>query len=260
MTRIEQLEQKIKRLEQKICCKTQFFDTVDDLPTEGSTGVIYVTDDGNIYVWNGTEFLLSNQNSINFTHPAANDYQVKSKELGFDFKYTTYLGGATADTPTLLNTTNYLPSFYVHDRHIISSVSFYMVTQGNYTASNYNGIVIYKYDKLLDKLVLLTQTTDDGNIWKATSSTLVTVVLPTPLELEVGLYYIQPYYNYSAQVTAPVIRNANSSIGPIPSAMLIGIGNRKYSLSKTTNLLTPALEIEWIDVSTNTITPIFWLN
>lgn len=34
MIRIEQLEQKVKRLEQKICCKTQFFDTVDDLPTE----------------------------------------------------------------------------------------------------------------------------------------------------------------------------------------------------------------------------------
>ena len=59
MTRIEQLEQKVKRLEQKICCKTQFFDTVDDLPAEGSTGVIYVTDDGNIYVWNGSEYVLN---------------------------------------------------------------------------------------------------------------------------------------------------------------------------------------------------------
>ncbi len=199
-------------------------------------------------------------NSANFTHPAANDYQAKSKELGFDFKYTTYLGGATADTPALLNTTHYLPSFYVHTSSIISKINFYMVTQGVYTASDYNGICIYKYDKVLDKLVLLVQTTDDGNIWKATSSTLVTVVLTTLVELEVGLYYIQPYYNYSAQVTAPVIRNANSSIGPIPSGMLIGIGNRKYSLSKTTNLLTPALEIEWADVSTSTNTPIFWLN
>lgn len=62
MTRIEQLEQKVKRLEQKICCKTQFFDTVGDLPTEGSTGVIYVTEDtANIYIWDGTEYILTNQ-------------------------------------------------------------------------------------------------------------------------------------------------------------------------------------------------------
>lgn len=59
MTRIEQLEQKVKRLEQKICCKTRFFDTVEDLPTEGSTGIIYVTEDGNIYVWNGSEFITA---------------------------------------------------------------------------------------------------------------------------------------------------------------------------------------------------------
>lgn len=64
MTRIEQLEQKVKRLEQKICCKTQFFDTIDDLPTEGSTGVIYVTEDGNIYVWNGSEYITSDIDAL----------------------------------------------------------------------------------------------------------------------------------------------------------------------------------------------------
>lgn len=65
MTKIEQLEQKVKRLEQKICCKTQFFDTIDDLPTEGSTGVIYVTEDtANIYIWDGTEYITSDIDAL----------------------------------------------------------------------------------------------------------------------------------------------------------------------------------------------------
>ena len=62
MTKIEQLEKRIKDLERKVCCKTQFFDTIDDLPTEGSTGVIYVTEDtANIYIWDGSEYILTNQ-------------------------------------------------------------------------------------------------------------------------------------------------------------------------------------------------------
>ncbi len=57
MTRIEQLEQKVKRLEQKICCKTQFFDTFNDFPIEGTTGVLYIDEaTGNIYIWDGISY------------------------------------------------------------------------------------------------------------------------------------------------------------------------------------------------------------
>lgn len=71
MSKIDQLEKRIKDLERKICCKTQFFNTVGDLPAEGNEGVIYVTDDGNIYVWNGVEYVT--QLSISLTEPITED-------------------------------------------------------------------------------------------------------------------------------------------------------------------------------------------
>jgi hypothetical protein len=53
MTRVEQLEQKIKRLEQKICCnKTQFYDTLPEFPPVGVENTLYVDNStGSIYIW-----------------------------------------------------------------------------------------------------------------------------------------------------------------------------------------------------------------
>jgi hypothetical protein len=53
MTKVEQLEQKIKRLEQKICCnKTQFYDTLPEFPPVGVENTLYVDNStGAIYIW-----------------------------------------------------------------------------------------------------------------------------------------------------------------------------------------------------------------
>lgn len=53
MTRIEQLEQRLKRLEQKICCnKTQFYDTLPEFPPVGVENTLYVDNStGAIYIW-----------------------------------------------------------------------------------------------------------------------------------------------------------------------------------------------------------------
>ena len=60
MSKIDNLEKRIKDLERKVCCKTQFFDTFNDFPVEGTTGVLYIDEaTGNIIF--GMEHLILQQ-------------------------------------------------------------------------------------------------------------------------------------------------------------------------------------------------------
>lgn len=76
MTRLEKLEQKIKELERKLCCKVQFFDTYADFPTEGSTGVLYIDEEtGDIYIWDGDEYVSVNYEEKICLNTATPDFE-----------------------------------------------------------------------------------------------------------------------------------------------------------------------------------------
>ncbi len=112
MSKIDQLEKRIKDLERKLCCKTQFFDTVGDLPVEGNTGVIYVTDDGNIYIWNGVEYVTT----PNPLPTAGTTGQVLAKVDGDDYntEWVTPSGGGVteityADLSTAIGASELVP-------------------------------------------------------------------------------------------------------------------------------------------------------
>ena len=49
---IQDLYNKLKRVENKICCKTQFKDTLADFPTTGKVNTLYIDKTNfNMYIW-----------------------------------------------------------------------------------------------------------------------------------------------------------------------------------------------------------------
>ena len=65
-----ELEQKIKKLERKLCCKTGYYDTFNDFPIEGENNVLYIDKrTGSIFIWNGSSYIynddiISSQNTL----------------------------------------------------------------------------------------------------------------------------------------------------------------------------------------------------
>ena len=56
----EEFDKEIKKLEQKLCCKTRYFDTFEDFPEIGTSKVLYIDKEkAGIYIWNGEEYLQS---------------------------------------------------------------------------------------------------------------------------------------------------------------------------------------------------------
>jgi len=93
----------------------------------------------------------------------------------------------------------------------ITGVKWKQVTQGNYTADNYNGVGLYTYSG--GTLTLVASSTDDGNIWKAASGTISSKAFTTPYVATAGLYFVAHLYCSSAQVTAPVTAMILSTTG-----------------------------------------------
>lgn len=97
----------------------------------------------------------------------------------------------------------------IYNDTICTGFKFVLSTDnGNYTASNYNGIGISRVNGSTTEL--LSTTADDPNLWKSGISTLITKNLPTPITLTAGLYAISLMYSSSAQVVAPTLLSFGS--------------------------------------------------
>ena len=233
MTRIEQLEQKVKRLEQKICCKTQFFDTVDDLPTEGSTGVIYVTEDGNIYVWNGVEYVLNGLGDAYYT----NSYVERLKALGSNILFSTALGGSNQST-TGTSQTLFLNSVYINKESLITGISTQQTVLGDFTPNNYNGVGIYSFDVATTTYTLISSSVDDPNLWKTTTG-VISKNLSSPILLQSGVYFIAILHNASATVAPPSFGIANSVVSSSVNTNLTLPSNTYMSAFSSGQLTLP---------------------
>lgn len=202
MTKLDKLEQRIKELERKVCCKTQFFNTVGDLPAVGSTGVIYVTDDGNIYVWNGVEYVLNGLGDAYYT----NSYVERLKALGSPVQYSNYIGSSFTNT-VMTDGRLTLTSVFIPKTSTITNIGWRVGTaQGNYTADNYNGIGIYSMNITTGDLTLLTKTADDGAVWSFIAiNSYGNKDFESSITLNKGIYFLAYLYNSSAVVTAPTL-------------------------------------------------------
>lgn len=58
---LQQLENKVKILEQRLCCgKPLYYSTFEDFPETGKDNTLYVDEEtGAIYIWNGTEYITA---------------------------------------------------------------------------------------------------------------------------------------------------------------------------------------------------------
>jgi hypothetical protein len=92
---------------------------------------------------------------------------------------------------------------YLPKAATLTGVKFIQTVQGSYTSDNYNGIGLYTYSA--GTLTLVASTTDDGNLWKGTSSTVQSKAFSSTYAAAAGLYYVGFLYNSSAQTTAPSI-------------------------------------------------------
>lgn len=102
------------------------------------------------------------------------------------------------------DSSQYMIAVFVDRPVTLTGVGFVIVTPGDYTSDNYNGIGLYSITVGTGDLNLVASSTDDGNIWKAAIG-YVTKAFTTPYVAPRGVYYISALYNQSAQVTAPVL-------------------------------------------------------
>lgn len=130
---------------------------------------------------------------------------VKAMTLGLG------IGETKAQVAMVDNSLKFIP-VYVRVPTIITGVKLGIQTQGDYTADNYNGVGLYKYNTTLDSLELVASSTDDADIWKASSGTMITKAFSTTYNADEGLYYVGCLWNASATTAAPQVYGTSPGI------------------------------------------------
>ncbi len=145
--------------------------------------------------------------------------------------------GDSTGTNTMIDNRVYYMGVYLKKARTITGVKWEQVTQGNYTADGYNGVGLYTYSG--GTLTLVASSTDDGNIWKATSATIASKAFSSTYAATAGLYFVAHLYCNSAQTTAPVTGSILGSVGSnvttdfTNSAKLNGLQSGQTSLPAT---------------------------
>jgi len=96
--------------------------------------------------------------------------------------------------------------------------------RGVYAADNYNGIALYRLTGGTS-LSKVTETANNGDLWKGASYSLQTIPFTSAQTLTPGVYYVVGLYNSSSQTTAPNIYCWNY-LGAINSSLTGTNGNR----------------------------------
>lgn len=142
---------------------------------------------------------------------------------------------------------------YVQTAATLTGAMFELDTQGAYTASNYNGVGLYSISG--GTLTLVASTTNNGDIFKAASGTLLKEPFAVPYSAAVGVYYMSFLYSSSAQTTAPAIsgQTANFNLGRADfsnSYVLSGIltGRTTLIASQASSGLSLSNNSTWVNV------------
>jgi hypothetical protein len=103
----------------------------------------------------------------------------------------------------------------------LNGVRWFQTVQGSYTANNFNGFAIYRYDAVNDTAYLVAQTANTGTIWQATANTWNTIAFTAPVNVEAGAFRVVAYYSSSAQTTAPAL----GSFSTVQNALVFNLPN-----------------------------------
>jgi hypothetical protein len=163
--------------------------------------------------------------------------------LGSVIKAEPVMGGLNILNATIaqVSTQFAITAVYLPKAATITGVKWYQSVAGNYTANNYNGVGLYTYSG--GTLTLVASSTDDGNIWKATSNTWSSKAFSATYAAAAGLYFIGEVYNSSAQTTAPsfggTVQAVNAGVVVADftnSAKLVGLLAAQTSLPASTTM------------------------
>jgi len=94
----------------------------------------------------------------------------------------------------------YMPVWVTKDATVTSLV-FYMKTQGSYTGDQTNQVGLYTFSSGV--LTRVATSTNNANLWTASANTWLTVNLSSTYYATKGLYFVGVLWNASATTTAP---------------------------------------------------------
>lgn len=177
--------------------------------------------------------------------------------LGSTVKAGNYLAGVFGDSASSLILADgrlHLMAAYLSQPAIISEIGWHQITQGDYTADNYNGVGLFTYSG--GTTTLVASSTDDGNIWKAAANTYNKKALSTPYSATAGVYFVGLLYNSSAQVTAPAIARRGTIATNLGSLDLTNSAKIYSYLASSTMPATQAMS----GTTASTFAPIIFLH
>jgi hypothetical protein len=132
---------------------------------------------------------------------------------------------------------SYFNAIYVNKEITITGATWFQSNQGVYTASNYNGIALYSESS--GTVTLVDSTTNDGNIWKAATTTWQQKAFAGGTRiLQPGVYYLMALYNSSSATTSPSLGIWQTISGMIGSFTILS-NSRKIFGGITGGITTP---------------------
>ena len=153
------------------------------------------------------------------------------------------------NTATTLSDQNEMyVAVYLPTAQTITGVKWYQGTQGNYTANNYNGVGLYSYSG--GTMTLVASSTDDGTIWKAAATTVVSKAFSSTYAAAAGIYFVGALWCRSAVVTAPSIYGAVASATLAAGAVDFTNSAKIYS-TKSAGTSLPATRLQSATTGTN---------
>lgn len=156
--------------------------------------------------------------TINFATSSTDTYVDLYRSLGSKAKLKVLGGYDPSSTDSFIvgfdiSKTDVMP-VYIYNPTTISGVMWWQQRQGDYTTTTqYNGVALYSYDSA-GTLNLLLSSSNNPNIWKATTNTWASQSFDTPYTISTeGIYYVATLYNSQTQTTLPALGKMNPATG-----------------------------------------------
>lgn len=124
--------------------------------------------------------------------------------LGSAVKFVTLgISNGPSGSTTMVDGRAVYSAIYLDRPTLLTGVMWYMATQGSYTADNNNYIALYTIAS--GTLTQVAISSNDGNLWKASTGSYVSTPFTAQYAAAAGIYFIGVLWNASATTTAPVI-------------------------------------------------------
>lgn len=104
-----------------------------------------------------------------------------------------------------------------------TGVAYVQTTQGNYTATGFNGFGLYQWDDPAQVFHLIRQTTDDGTMWKNAGGMFQKAWTET-INLDPGEFYVIGMLFNASPITV------NPKIGASPTCIRYDVDNAGYTI------------------------------